>query len=492
MLSPDKPQLPMAPTVSRPGPITDQLAQPLLISAVGLCVRWSGLHPPVRHRDGRMSSETLEKGTPGMEPDRRSCSSSDAAGPGLSVVINTLNEERNIEDCLKSVQSVADEIVLVDMFSDDRTVDIARRYTDRIFFHERTGVVEPAREAALQQARGEWILVLDADERLSPELAAGLRDVIAEPGGVDVFTIPRRNFIAGRWMRGSGFGTDTERQPRLFRQGSLRWPNRIHAYPVILGTAAPLPLPVEARIDHLAYRDLREFVERLNRYTDHEARTLDDDRTAWTFERMISSARDEFNARYDPEADGVHSLVLATAMAFYRFLTWAKLWEKQGYPGACLPAASSDLFRPFSGPVRNEPRDEERREGAVTLVSGFHEDEGGWCWMSGEGKIRVSAAALPAELHFCLACGESRYYEHFPFQVQIIVGRRLAEKVFFEADDERREIRIPLEKRYSDIQIRIKSQELFVPAYLGLNRDRRRLSVRLSDLQLTEAACIGS
>ena len=75
-------------------------------------------------------------------------------------------------------------------------------------------------------------------------------------------------------MRGTGFGIEAERQPRLFRQGSLRWPERIHAYPVILGTEAPLPLPDEARIDHLAYRDLHQFMDRVNRYTDHEARVL--------------------------------------------------------------------------------------------------------------------------------------------------------------------------------------------------------------------------
>ncbi|GEM_PF-137209 len=425
-----------------------------------------------------------------MPSNQRNRPPSSKGSPRLSVVINTLNEEANIEDCLKSVLQISDEIVLVDMYSDDRTVEIARRYTDRIFFHERTGVVEPAREAAIQQAKGNWILILDADERVSPELAAGIGKVIANPRGVDVFCIPRRNYIAGRWMRGTGFGIEAERQPRLFRRDSLRWPERIHAYPVILGTEAPLPLPDEARIDHLAYRDLRQFMDRVNRYTDHEARILDEDQAAWSPGRMLFEARDEFLRRYDPEADGIHSLVLAMSMAFYRFLSWAKLWERRAYPGAILPTEPSELFLPFGDLESDESQlissgrespSESSPDGIVTLCKGFYDDEGGWCWMSGEGKLRIPSSALPGDLRFSLTCDNSRYYEHFPFLVQIVVGRRLHEKVLFEASDQRKDISIPLEGSASDVHIRIQSQEVFVPAYLGLNRDRRRLSIRLSN-----------
>ncbi len=436
-----------------------------------------------------------------MPQDQRNHSSSTTARPHLSVVVNTLNEETHIEDCLKSVQEIADEIVLVDMYSDDRTVEIARRYTDRVFFHERTGLVEPARQAAIEQARGDWILLLDADERISRELAAGIRDVVSNPGGVDVFCIPRRNFIAGRWMRGTGFGPDAEPQPRLFRRGSLHWPDRIHAYPIIQGAEAPLPLPDDARIDHYAYADLRDFVEQLNRYTDHEARILEDDGITWSLDRMLSAARDELSGRYDPERDGIHSLVLAISVGFHRFLTWAKLWERQGYPQARLPRGLSDLFYPLPHSGTDElPPDsppcsmsgEPAIEASIVLDKGFHEDEGGWRWMSSEGRIRISADALPGELRFALTCSKSDYYEHFPFQVQILVGRRHHERVFFETSDERKDIRIPLDRSGADVQIRIKSQEVFVPVYLGLNRDDRRLSIRLSDLALDHSGKLPS
>lgn len=326
--------------------ITDWL-DPALVNPEALSLTEDRDPPVVSPR-----SEESPEGRSGSQPDRRQPSS----GPRLSVVVNTLNEERNLEDCLESVRGVADEIVVVDMHSEDRTVEIARRFTDRIYAHERTGVVEPAREFAIQQATGDWILVLDADERVSPELARGLREVIRRPQGVAVFCIPRRNYVAGRWMEGTGLGMDVERQPRLFRKGALRWPDRIHAYPTILGKKGPLPLPQEARIDHLAYRDLHQFVERLNRYTDHESQALKDEGTLWSLDRMLEAARDEIEKRYDPETDGVHSLVLSVFMAFYRFLAWAKLWEEEGYPRAALPETASDLLRAFADQEPVGPR----------------------------------------------------------------------------------------------------------------------------------------
>src|SRR5688500_11736752 len=95
--------------------------------------------------------------------------------PKVSVIINTLNEETNLPDCLESVRW-ADEVVLVDMHSDDRTMAIAGEFGCRMFSHERTGYVEPARNFAITQAQHDWLLVLDADERVSPGLAQWIKE----------------------------------------------------------------------------------------------------------------------------------------------------------------------------------------------------------------------------------------------------------------------------------------------------------------------------
>src|SRR5687767_6118218 len=95
--------------------------------------------------------------------------------PKVSVIINTLNEEANLPGCLDSVRW-ADEVVLVDMHSEDRTLTIAEEFGCRVFLHERTGYVEPARNFAIAQAQHDWLLVLDADERVSPGLSQWIQE----------------------------------------------------------------------------------------------------------------------------------------------------------------------------------------------------------------------------------------------------------------------------------------------------------------------------
>ncbi len=289
-------------------------------------------------------------------------SAADAAGehgppaPGsLSFVVNTYNEERNIADLLKNIAGLADEIVVVDMESRDRTVEIARTFTDRIFSFPHAGIVEPARQFAIDKATSEWVFVIDADERISPELASSLRGVIGEPGNVDVFYVPRRNQIVGRWLQGTGWGTDVEKHPRLFKKGSLEWPARVHAQPKILGEKGPLPLGEAARIDHYNYDSLTTFIDRLNRYTTHELDSFSESGVPWSWQYMLRTARDELQSRYEPEADGVHSLVLAVCMGFYRFLSWAKLWERQGCPQAAIPATPGGLLAAFIDPSLEGP-----------------------------------------------------------------------------------------------------------------------------------------
>src|SRR5450759_4249900 len=106
----------------------------------------------------------------------------------ISVVINTLNEEANIAYALRSVRTWVDEIVVVDMHSDDRTREVAETYGARVYLHDRVGYVEPARRFALAKATGDWILILDADELIPPRLARRLSD-IAAAGQADVVSI---------------------------------------------------------------------------------------------------------------------------------------------------------------------------------------------------------------------------------------------------------------------------------------------------------------
>ena len=151
----------------------------------------------------------------------------------ISAVINTYNEELNIRDCIESVKHIVDEIVVVDMHSSDRTAEIARSLGARVLFFSHAEYVEPARNFALQQARGGWILLLDADERFVESYPGELGAVLRRSADIDGYRIPRRNNLLGRWLTGTRLGPDEEQHIRLFRRGAARWSDRIHSAPAI-------------------------------------------------------------------------------------------------------------------------------------------------------------------------------------------------------------------------------------------------------------------
>ena len=146
----------------------------------------------------------------------------------ISVVINTFNEEKNIERAIESVEW-ADEILVCDMYSDDDTAVIAKKLGAKIIFHKRVGFVEPARNMAISKAEGDWVLVLDADEEIPSELAGKIREIISKDGVVTHVEIPRKNIIFGKALNASMWWPDYN--TRLFKKNSLTWGNRIHSKP---------------------------------------------------------------------------------------------------------------------------------------------------------------------------------------------------------------------------------------------------------------------
>lgn len=140
----------------------------------------------------------------------------------LSVIVITLNEERHIAACLESV-AWADEIIVVDAESKDETVAIARRFTARVFIEKFRGY-SGQKNFALAQARGEWVLWLDADERVTPELAEEIRRTIAAAPAAAGFEMPRKAYFLGRWIRHCGWYPGYVL--RLFRRERGRFDDR--------------------------------------------------------------------------------------------------------------------------------------------------------------------------------------------------------------------------------------------------------------------------
>ncbi|HEX6940313.1 MAG TPA: glycosyltransferase family 2 protein [Longimicrobiales bacterium] len=273
----------------------------------------------------------------------------------ISVVINTLNEERNLPFALASVRPWADEIVVVDMHSDDRTVEIARAHGANVFLHERREFVEPARAYAVAQATGDWILVLDADELVPEPLSRTLR-AIARDDAADVVVLPRLNHLLGAPMRYTGWGPHQDRHPRFFRRGHFRPTDLIHGSPPPQEGARVLHLAYEPghAIVHFNYVDTAHFLDKLNRYTSIEARQAAERGERAAGPRTLARAARVFLRRYVRQQgyrDGWRGLYLSLLMALYRVATDAKLKEIEsvGTREAILDAYRSEARRILDG-----------------------------------------------------------------------------------------------------------------------------------------------
>ena len=253
----------------------------------------------------------------------------------LSVVINTKNAAETLERALRSV-SFADQIVVVDMYSDDETCAIAKNYTKDVHLHADVGYVEPARNYAIQQASSEWILILDADEVISESLALTIQQIVRGlyPQEADCYYIARKNFIFGEHIKHSGWWPDYIL--RLFRKGAVSWSKAIHSVPITKGVVAELPTQIEQAIIHYHYTDVSQFVARLNRYTTVQARERLKDTTLETKDVLNFTKQfyQEFLSRFfarEGYKDKRHGLLLALLQGFSEVVVAAKVWEAQNF-----------------------------------------------------------------------------------------------------------------------------------------------------------------
>jgi glycosyltransferase involved in cell wall biosynthesis len=224
--------------------------------------------------------------------------------------------------------------VVVDMHSDDRTVEIALEFGAKVHQHERLGFADPARAFALNQTTGSWILILDADEVVPVALAKRLV-ALAEQDGCDVVSIPRLNYLLGAPLRHTGWGFESDYQSRFFRRGSLVVSAAIHDFlkPIPGARVHRLPAEEELAIVHFNYLDVNHFLEKLNRYTTIEAEQAAARQGQRSPLASVWEAAREFSRRYVMHhgyRDGWRGFYLSAFMAFYRLSTAAKLAELKG------------------------------------------------------------------------------------------------------------------------------------------------------------------
>jgi glycosyltransferase involved in cell wall biosynthesis len=243
----------------------------------------------------------------------------------LSVIVITWNEEKNIRRCLESVRW-ADEIILVDSFSTDRTQELARSFTRKIFQHEFDGDI-PQRQRGFREASGEWLLYLDADEEVSEELGAQIRGVIGTPGGADGYYLSRRSKIFGKWIQHGGWSPDLTF--RLFRRGKvIPEPAEVHGGFTVGGEKGTL----SGTLYHYTYDSIQEYLAKMNDYTSLQvsSKLPGPDRAGHAAWKILLSPLSHFFRKYVSTRgyrDGVRGLFLAALGAVYTLALYAKVWE---------------------------------------------------------------------------------------------------------------------------------------------------------------------
>ncbi|MBF0538356.1 MAG: glycosyltransferase family 2 protein [Nitrospirae bacterium] len=242
----------------------------------------------------------------------------------VSVVIVTKDEEVNIEGALKSAQ-MAQEIVVVDDYSTDRTVEICRAYNARVYQNHWQGFAQQ-KQLAIDYAQGPWVFLLDSDERLTPALVEELRQVIREPTH-DGFYVPRKNFFLGKWIRHSGWWPD--HTLRLFKKDRAHMHQRqVHEKVILDGGAGKLRNPIE----HYSYRGISDFIKRMDTYTTLSVEEITGIAVkAYIFAFTIKPLA-TFMKMYVLRLgilDGMRGFILAALYAFYTFLKYLKAWEKE-------------------------------------------------------------------------------------------------------------------------------------------------------------------
>ncbi len=239
----------------------------------------------------------------------------------ISVTIITLNEENNIAACLDTV-SWADEIIVVDALSNDQTCAIARRYTDKIYQRHWSGP-GVQKQYALSLASHEWVLSIDADERVTEELRQEIHDAAVSSRPVSAYKIRRRSFMYGAWLRYGGL--DNDWQIRLFRKAQVSFPPvAVHEGVQVKGTVGEL----QGVLLHYTYPTVSHHVYKMDRESSGEAEGM----AKFSIPHLFLSPLSKFIRMYFFQKgflDGMRGFIWCSLSAWYNFLRDLKVWERE-------------------------------------------------------------------------------------------------------------------------------------------------------------------
>lgn len=254
-------------------------------------------------------------------------------------MINTLNEEKNISKALESVKW-ADEIIVCDMYSSDKTAEIAKKMGAKVIFHKKLDFVEPARNFAISKAACDWVLVLDPDEQITESLKERLVQIAGKMKEIDYVRVPRKNIIFNKWIKNAGWWPDYN--IRFFKKGKVQWTDKIHRPPETQGLGLDLDADEKWAIIHHHYQTISQFIERMNRYTSVEAESMIKGGYQFDWKDLFRKPMEEFLSRFFARhgyKDGLHGLALSLLQALSNLVVYLKTWERSGFKEGTIEIA---------------------------------------------------------------------------------------------------------------------------------------------------------
>ena len=250
----------------------------------------------------------------------------------ITGVVLARNEEHNIVSCLQSLHSHVSEILLIDMESSDRTVELAQPYVTRVLRHPIIPNFDAARNIAIPEAGFDWLWFLDADERVKESTGRLINELVRDRGHEFVaITIPFKSYFCGKWIQHCGWWPGYT-MPRVLRRGHFRFSEQLHGGVQFNGAELRIPPDPELGIEHFSYRDIEHYLEKFNRYTSVESQQLHEQGQLLNWEAAFRHmVRDwwQYYESHEGYLEGQHGWILAWLAGQYRWFSHAKLLDRQ-------------------------------------------------------------------------------------------------------------------------------------------------------------------
>ena len=244
----------------------------------------------------------------------------------VSVYVITFNEKDKITDCLESVKW-ADEIVVLDSFSTDGTVEICGKYTGKIIQKKFEGFGK-LRNAAVEACSNDWVLSIDADERVTEELKNEVLALLEKGPDADAYYVPRKSHFMGKWIRHCGWYPDY-RQPQFFDRRKMRYTEQlVHETFELSGKLSYL----KGHALQFPFINLDQYLRKMERYSSLRAEEMFKEGRKFKLRNVVINPQAMFFRMYVAKLgflDGAHGLILSMLYGYYTLLKYVKLWEKE-------------------------------------------------------------------------------------------------------------------------------------------------------------------